>query len=285
MARLDTEYGAGIVQASHSALLELAVALGPYREALVLVGGWVPYLLLRRHGRPGTGFEHVGSIDIDLVVNPDRIGDREYSSLVELLHERAWKPSPQSRFSFRKGVPSPADGRTYDIQVDFLTPEPQDEGRKHRHRGIQPDFQARTMAGAPLVIAHNTPVDLSGALPSGARHAADLRMADVVGCVGTKGLILGGKRGRYKEKDAYDVWAVLEHYGEGPREVAAAVRPHLREPLLGEAILRMREWFSSETAPGPMAVADFFTAEEAEARKRRITRAFAVVATFLEALE
>src|SRR3990172_7260808 len=176
MARLDTEYGAGIVQASHSALLELAVALGPYREALVLVGGWVPYLLLRR-----------------------------------------------------KGAPPSADGRTYDIQVDFLTPEPQDEGRKHRHRGIQPDFQARTMAGAPLVIAHNTPVDLSGALPSGARHAADLRMADVVGCVGTKGLILGGKRGRYKEKDAYDVWAVLEHYGEGPREVAAAVRPHLRE--------------------------------------------------------
>ena len=55
--------------ASTSALLELATALKHYSNALVLIGGWAPYYLVKDHGRPG--FEHIGSIDIDLAIDPD----------------------------------------------------------------------------------------------------------------------------------------------------------------------------------------------------------------------
>ncbi len=48
--RLAGAYSAELTGASRMALLELARALGPYRESLELVGGWVPYLLLERHG-------------------------------------------------------------------------------------------------------------------------------------------------------------------------------------------------------------------------------------------
>lgn len=40
MPRLSTDYDRPLVEASRSALLELAISLGAYRDALVLVGGW-----------------------------------------------------------------------------------------------------------------------------------------------------------------------------------------------------------------------------------------------------
>ena len=49
------------VQAARSVMIELAHLLGEYRESLVLIGGWVPELLLPNRDRP-----HVGSIDVDL---------------------------------------------------------------------------------------------------------------------------------------------------------------------------------------------------------------------------
>ncbi len=46
MTRTFADYTFGIIEASKSVLIELMTALRTYREALVLVGGWVPYFLL-----------------------------------------------------------------------------------------------------------------------------------------------------------------------------------------------------------------------------------------------
>ncbi len=46
-------YGPGITAASKSVLLELTTLLRAYHEALGLVGGWVPFLLLEAQGRDG----------------------------------------------------------------------------------------------------------------------------------------------------------------------------------------------------------------------------------------
>jgi len=34
-------------------LAEIMTALGAYRDALVLIGGWAPYLILQKFGEPG----------------------------------------------------------------------------------------------------------------------------------------------------------------------------------------------------------------------------------------
>jgi hypothetical protein len=64
--------------------------LGAYREALVLIGGWAPYLILERFGDPAgaAAFAHVGSIDIDFVVDPAIIDTAHYGTIVERLTER-----------------------------------------------------------------------------------------------------------------------------------------------------------------------------------------------------
>lgn len=69
--RLRSSFLSDISAVSKSVLLELMTILGAYRDALVLVGGWVPYFLIENHKRPGDEFEHVGSIDIDLAVDPN----------------------------------------------------------------------------------------------------------------------------------------------------------------------------------------------------------------------
>ena len=87
MARVSTDYESPLVEASRSALLELALSLRAYRDSLVLVGGWAPYFLLRDHQQPDNPFVHIGSIDIDLAVDPDRIDPREYATIEELITE------------------------------------------------------------------------------------------------------------------------------------------------------------------------------------------------------
>jgi hypothetical protein len=64
MALTFRDYSADQVQAARSVLLELVHLLGEYRDDIVVVGGWVPQLILP----PGPTLQ-VGSIDVDLALN------------------------------------------------------------------------------------------------------------------------------------------------------------------------------------------------------------------------
>jgi len=61
------DYSAELVEAARAVLIEVMHVLGEYRGEIVLVGGWVPDLLLPQAEQP-----HVGSIDIDLALDHRR---------------------------------------------------------------------------------------------------------------------------------------------------------------------------------------------------------------------
>jgi len=61
------DYTAEAVEAAKSVLIELTHLLGEYRDNIVLIGGWVPELLIPQKSRP-----HVGSIDICYTANRQR---------------------------------------------------------------------------------------------------------------------------------------------------------------------------------------------------------------------
>ncbi len=282
MPRLSTDYDRALVEASRSALLELAMTLRRYREALVLVGGWVPYYLLRDHQLPDNPFVHVGSIDIDLAVDPDRVEPREYATIGELLADRGWVRSARRPFSLERVLRSPLDGSERVVVVDLVTTQSERSVVRNRDRELQPGLTVRPFRDVPIALAHRSEVTVEGQLPDGGESRASILMADVVGCVGMKGHALGD---RYKEKDAYDIWAVVDNYGEGPREVAKAVRPFREEPLVEEALGHIGELFSHPRAAGPRWVAAFHAADPDEARERRRQRAYQVLRLFLEDLE
>lgn len=169
--RTAEDYDDDVTATSRSAPDELVVALGSYRDALVLIGGWEPYLILEVFGDDDTSetaFLHVGSIDIDFVVDPTIIDAERYATLVELLADRGDEPVADSRYQFERTMRSPRRGAPHAIRVDFLTPRSlAGQGRKHRHRAVQRDLQARTLGGAEVALTHWFWYDLEATLPDG----------------------------------------------------------------------------------------------------------------------
>ncbi len=281
--RTATTYGPGITGASKTVLLELMATLRIYQDALVLIGGWVPYFLLEQSQRPNDQFIHVGSIDIDVAVDPLKINEPEYATIVELLKERGYAPAADKQgsaipSSFERTVRSPATNKPYAIRVDFLTHVDGQSSIKSRHVSVQNDLFARKIKGCAAAFKYQTRFSLSGALPDGGEMTVPIRMADLVGCLTMKGIVLGE---RYREKDAYDIYALIAHYQHGPADVAETLRPHLSDGLVRESVESIQAAFAHRSANGPAWVAGFlvnplFSAE----RERFITDAFMVVDEF-----
>jgi hypothetical protein len=64
-------------------LMQLGQILGEYRDALVVGGGPVPSLALPTADPP-----HIGTLDIDLDLDPNRLKGGGYAALIDIL-ERA----------------------------------------------------------------------------------------------------------------------------------------------------------------------------------------------------
>jgi len=281
--RTADDFGGGTGGASLSVLLELWIILGAYREAMVLIGGWAPYFILKRYQETDNPFQHVGSIDIDVALNPAAIGAREYATIAELITRRGYRPrlnrlGKPIEFAFEREVAVSGDADAAIVEVDFLAPEYGGTGRGRRHQVVQDDLLARKARGADVVFDHNFPFRVTDLLPNGAEASVEIRVADVVGCLTTKGIAIGQ---RYAEKDAYDIYAVVANYKKGPRDSAAEVVPFLDNGLVHEAMTNIADKFHSIRAPGPQWVADFLATGPQE-RERVAADAYAQVTAFLE---
>jgi len=281
--RTKTTFVSNIADVSLSYLLELMIALGAYREGLVLVGGWVPYLLLKQYQPAGVTFRHVGSKDIDIAVNPKLIDKQGYSSIMEIIKERGYEPKLDIKgkpvqYSFVKNVTT-SKGKEQ-IQIDFLGPEYGGTQKSKRHQRIQEDFLVRKARGADVMFDHAIDITLKGKLPDGAEGKTNIKMADIVGIMTMKGIVLGS---RYKQKDAYDIHSLVLYYKSGPYTVAEEIRPFKEHGLIKEAIEVIHDKFRSREAEGPNWVADF---QEAigELREQIKTQAYLQVQRFLTAL-
>ncbi len=270
--RTTQSYGPGITSASKAVLLEVVTALRTYGDALILIGGWAPYFLLQQHQRAEDRFVHVGSIDIDLVLDPAKAGQAEYDAMVQTLEERGYRLIPTTAkgvpgpTSLLRSVQSPTTNKPYTIQIDLLPPH---------QLSASDGLLARKTKGCEAALTHHTTIQLSGTLPEGGELTVPLRMADVVSSLTMKGIVLGE---RFREKDAYDIYALAAHYQRGASDVAAAIRPFLEEPLVRESMEGIATAFAKREANGPAWAASFvvsprFTAEH----QRAVTDAFMVV--------
>jgi len=280
--RVASEFRQDIFDASLAVMLELWTILGAYQEAMVLVGGWAPYFILQEFGAADDGFRHVGSIDIDVALDPSSIDIQEYETIAKLIGVRGYVPRTDRSghaipFSFLREVESA--GR-YAIAVDFLGPEYGGTGKSRRHQRVQPDLLARKARGTEIAFVSSFTKVLAGTLPDGGTTSRSIRIADIVGSLTMKAMALGS---RYKEKDAYDIYALIARFGDGPADVAARIKPSLNRGLVAEAVTIIDKAFASITETGPTWVADFLE-PPGDARGRVMADAYAQVRRFLDAL-
>ncbi|MGD8373806.1 MAG: hypothetical protein PVI21_03025 [Candidatus Woesebacteria bacterium] len=278
--RTQVSFSDDIAQISLSHVLEIMKALQSYKEGLSIVGGWAPYFLLRQYQHDDNDFEHVGSIDIDIAVNPEVINETQYAQLEELLRGRGYEPHPKIEYSYYKNVKT-SDGREVEIRIDFLAPEYGGTGRAHRNQRVQNDFLARKAKGADLAFEHRFEFTLNDRLPNGADASVSFYVADIVAMIAMKSYVLGH---RYKEKDAYDIFSLVLHYKDGVESVAAEVKPFIADIPLPEGIDNLKEQFATQSSQGPASVADFHR-DEGESREQRTQQAYLQIQRLLELLE
>ena len=252
------DYGADAVAAARSVLIELTHLLSEYQDDLVIVGGWVPELLL-----PNADEHHIGSTDVDIAIDHGNIPETVYQTIQELLLSRGYEPGDKP-FVFVRHVGNVS------VEVDFLAGEYGGTGRNRRHQTVQ-EFKARKARGSDLAFELYREVEVTGTLPGGGRDTVKLRVASIVSFIVMKAAALAG---RLKEKDAWDILFCLRNYPGGVEAIVEEIAPHVTHGLVQEAVDTLGDKFATVDSIGPKFVADFDGLEDAEARAFAMRDAF-----------
>lgn len=243
MAAVDPRDDPASVVAADRVLLELWTILARFTEAMTIVGGSAPPLLTG--DRPDDPY--VGTLDVDLVVDPISVPDEVYRTIAELLRERGYVQLDQP-FRWLRSVA--VDGRSIDVEVDLLAPATPRSGGGHRHERIGGEPLARRTEGAELVRSGHVDREIAGVLPDGRSHRVSVRVATPAALVVLKALAMSQ---RDKPKDAYDIDYVLRHMGV--EQVAAGIQEFGAVEPVRKALDVLAERFSSIDAIGPTSVA------------------------------
>ena len=101
-----SDYDDRTTVAVRSVLVEIGQVLGSYRGKFAVIGGAVPWLLLNE-----ADMVHVGTLDVDLGLDAEALGDGEYAQLVESLLKQGYdQRKHRPRFQLVRTVPSRDDG-------------------------------------------------------------------------------------------------------------------------------------------------------------------------------
>ncbi len=241
-------YAKEVTQTSKSALLELCLSLRRYHDDIVLAGGWAPFFIVDGH------FPHCGSIDVDLALRA-RIMPK-YDSIRKSVIGLGYVA--ENPFRFSRTLKSPVDGNDYEIHLDFLCDK---KGSKYITLKVQPDLEAFAFDGIDLGFAFNFEQEIDALLPNDGEAKIRVKVVDLVSSLALKGRAMDG---RFKPKDAYDIFA-LTYYGGGLEQAAeyfnktvSAKRLSVQNRLfLEHSLTVIREKFKNSNQVGPFQVETF----------------------------
>lgn len=117
--QVASDYDDRITVAVKSVLIEIGQVLGSFKGKFAVVGGAVPWLLLNEHD----DMPHVGTLDVDLGLDAEALGDGEYAGLVQALLNNGYRQQDTlRRFQLVRQVRSEECAQSIDVVVDFLMP-------------------------------------------------------------------------------------------------------------------------------------------------------------------
>src|SRR5260370_23302978 len=140
------DYDDRSTEAVKSVLLEIGQILGSFQGKFAVIGGAVTWLLL-------DNFEmsHVGSIDVDLSLDAEALGDGEYVQLVNALLTKGYNRNKDlKKFQLVRSIAATDGGDPIDIVVDFLMPRDAEVDRNkppRRNLWVADTLQWRLEAG------------------------------------------------------------------------------------------------------------------------------------------
>lgn len=139
------QYSDRTSEAVRSVLVEIGQTLGSYQGKFAVIGGAVPWLLLK-----DSQMKHVGTADIDLSLDAETlVEDAEYVGLVEALISQGYAYAEDRKNFQMVRVVDPGDGgAAIMVVIDFLRPY---EAVIEKNRpALVADFATQRAFGADL---------------------------------------------------------------------------------------------------------------------------------------
>ena len=269
--RYESEYSPRQTEAARRVLVDLGQVLAAFEDCLVVVGGWVPDLLLKDAEEP-----HIGSIDVDLALDAEKLTEGRYAKLVEtLLRTRRYQQAEEA-FKLFTEVDLKDGESAVRVDVDFL--KSAEVKLKKNKPKLMDTFRPLDAAGCAAAFSHPELVVLAGQMPKGGKNKVQFRVASVPDFLVMKSYAL---KKRDKPKDAYDICYCLDHYPSGAAKIAEIWNVQPRKNYVREAIVILKEKFSELGAYGPSQIVEFHNSTDQGERERQQRRAFELVQRFL----
>lgn len=242
------DYSSRGVQAMRSVLVELGQVLGSFRDAIVIVGGAVPWLRF-----PDVEPPHVGSLDVDLDLDVELLAEGRYAELVETLEKAHYERDVDDLkpFQLRRWV-RVDDGKPVAVIVDLLMPRDA-EPKKNRPKLVE-GLRVQGCDGAEIALVNFTELTIEGRMPDGRPNSVRMRVATVPAMLAMKGYALVG---RDKKKDPYDIWYSVRNHPGGPAGLAKECLTLLGDPTFRRGVENIASKFGSVDAFGPATVRAF----------------------------
>lgn len=230
-----------------SVLIEIGQILGSFKGKFAVIGGAVPWLLLDNEDMP-----HVGTLDVDLGLNAEALGDGEYADLVTLLMDHGYEQRENlRRFQLIRQLPVD-EGNPIDIVVDFLMPR--DAAIQKNRPPLIDKFAVQRADGADLAVHFYQMVAVSGPMPAGGINRVEIAVCSIPALLAMKGHAING---RYKQKDAYDIYYCIRNYQDGIAALAAECRALLGHASAATGYNYILQKFDAVEGFGPTCVRRF----------------------------
>ena len=272
--RIEGEYTLRQVEAARRVLLDVHQVLRSFADAIVVVGDWVPDLLIEA---PTTA--HIGSIDVDLALDAAKLGDGRYAELLKLLLDTGRYETGERNFQLVTMI-TIDDGEPIRVDVEFLAPMDVDLQR-NRPKLVE---GFRVLQFPECVVAFTGPEDvtLTGTMVSGAKNTVHIRVASLPDFLLMKAHAI---EKRDKPKDVYDFCYCLDEAPNAYAVVSASWRERREDPIVADAIGFPTEKFQSVDHHGPQQLAVFHANVGPEEKDIWARRAYESVQELLKRLD
>ena len=252
--RFAKDYDGRTTAAVESVLIEIGQILGSFQGKFVVIGGSVPWLLPSE-----SGMSHVGTLDVDLCLDAEALGDGEYARLVESLQARGYNQGDDSRrFQLMRTVPARDGGPDIPVFVDFLMPREVEIAKN-----IPPlvsEFAVQRADGVDLALKFYEMFTLEGEMPNGGRNSVRVAVASIPALLAMKGYAIAN---RLKQKDAYDIYFSVRYFPGGLDDLVEATAPLLEVDSAREGYRLLSEKFRDVDDFGPTSVRQFVEGSDA----------------------
>ena len=230
-----------VITATHQVLLEVFKILENFHKSLILVGGWVPLVVI-----PEAEDKHVGTLDVDLLINDKSLKETGTETIEDILITNGYRHGAEPGRFFKE---IDIDGKPIAIPVDFIVSE-----QRYIPRNEFLDItgiHAITSPGCELSFEVNEEISLEGNLPDGSHYKTVIKSAGIAALIVMKAHAMNI---RNKTKDAYDIWFCLANYPGNIEGIAKVFKTHIGKNSVKAALALLSDHFKSIDDKGPKDV-------------------------------